>query len=327
MTDLQTRAKQHLMLHFSDMTLEPEDIPVLVRGDGCHIFDDQGNRYIDGLSGLYCTNLGHSHGEEIGAAAAAQMATLPFTTNWTTAHPPSIDLATKLAELAPPGFERTFFTSGGSEAVESSYKMARQWHQANGEPERKKVIARRDAYHGTSLGALSFTGIPVCRTPFEPPAIPTSHVSSTNAYRHPAGGDEAGFTKALLEEIEEVIEFERPETIAMIIMEPVQNAGGSIVPPAGYWDGLREICDRHGILLVSDEVICAFGRIGEWFGAQRLGSQPDMITFAKGLTGAHFSMGGAADQRPGRRPVPDREGRLPARHHLRRPSGRLDRSR
>ena len=292
MTDLQDRAKQHLMLHFSDMTLAAEDIPVLVRGDGCHIYDDLGNRYIDGLSGLYCTNLGHSHGEEIGAAAAAQMATLPFTTNWTTAHPPAIDLATKLAELAPPGFERSFFTSGGSEAVESAYKLARQWHQANGEPERRKVIARRDAYHGTSLGALSFTGIPICRTAFEPLAVPTSHVSSTNAYRHPAGGDEEGFTRALLEEIEETIEFERPETIAMIIMEPVQNAGGSIPPPAGYWDGLREICDRHGILLVSDEVICAFGRLGEWFGAQRLDSQPDMITFAKGLTAAHFSMGG-----------------------------------
>jgi adenosylmethionine-8-amino-7-oxononanoate aminotransferase len=280
------------MLHFSDMTLDAEDIPVLVRGDGCHIYDDLGNRYIDGLSGLYCTNLGHSHGEEIGATAAAQMATLPFTTNWTTAHPPSIDLSAKLAELAPPGFERTFFTSGGSEAVESSYKLARQYHQANGEPGRHKVIARRDAYHGTSLGALSFTGIPICRTAFEPPAIATRHVSSTNAYRHPLGGDEAAFTRALLDEVEQVIEFERPETIAMMIAEPVQNAGGSLVPPAGYWDGLREICDRHGILLVSDEVICAFGRIGEWFGAQRLGSEPDMITFAKGLTGAHFSMGG-----------------------------------
>ncbi len=293
MSDLQNRAKQHLMLHFSDMTLEPEDIPILVRGEGSHIFDDAGNRYIDGLSGLYCLNLGHSHGEEIGAAAAAQMATLPFTTNWTTAHPPAIELAEKLAELGPPGFERVFFTSGGSEAVESAYKIARQWHQANGEPERKKVIARKDAYHGTSLGALSFTGIPVCRTPFEPMAVPTSHVSNTNAYRHPAGGGtEEEFTAALLEEIRDVIEFETPETIAMIIMEPVQNAGGSITPPAGYWDGLREICDEHGILLVSDEVICAFGRIGTWFGAQRLGSQPDMITFAKGLTGAHFSMGG-----------------------------------
>lgn len=292
MTRLQELAKQHLMLHFSDMTVAPEDIPVIVRGEGSHVYDDDGNRYIDGLSGLYCLNLGHSHGEELGAKAAAQMSTLPFTSNWTVAHPPAIELAAKLAELAPEGFERAFFTSGGSEAVESAYKMAVQYHQANGEPQRRKAIARRDAYHGVSLGALSFTGIPVCRTAFEPLPVPTSHVSSTNAYRHPAGGDEAGFTKALLAEIEETIEFERPETIAMLIAEPVQNAGGSIVPPAGYWEGLREITERHGILLVSDEVICAFGRIGTWFGAQRLGYEPDLITFAKGLTGAHAAMGG-----------------------------------
>ena len=292
MTRLQELAKEHLMLHFSDMTVAPEDIPVIVRGEGSHVYDDDGNRYIDGLSGLYCLNLGHSHGEELGARAAAQMSTLPYTSNWTVAHPPAIELATKLAELAPDGFERAFFTSGGAEAVESAYKMAVQFHQANGEPSRRKAIARRDAYHGVSLGALSFTGIPVCRTAFEPLPVPTSHVSSTNAYRHPAGGDEAGFTRALLAEIEETIEFERPETIAMIIMEPVQNAGGSIVPPAGYWDGLREICDRYGILLVSDEVICAFGRLGTWFGAQRLGYTPDLITFAKGLTGAHAAMGG-----------------------------------
>jgi adenosylmethionine-8-amino-7-oxononanoate aminotransferase len=281
------------MLHFSDMTVAPEDIPVIVRGEGSHVYDDNGGRYIDGLSGLYCLNLGHSHGEELGAKAAAQMSTLPYTSNWTVAHPPAIELATKLAEIAPDGFDRAFFTSGGAEAVESAYKMAIQYHQANGEPQRRKAIARRDAYHGVSLGALSFTGIPVCRTPFEPLPIPTSHVSSTNAYRHPAGGgDEAAFTRALLDEIEETIAFEQPETIAMIIMEPVQNAGGSIVPPAGYWEGLREICDKYGILLLSDEVICAFGRLGTWFGAQRLGYSPDLITFAKGLTGAHAAMGG-----------------------------------
>jgi len=275
------------------MTVEPEDIPVIVRGEGSYVYDDAGSRFIDGLSGLYCLNLGHSHGEEIGAKAAAQMATLPFTSNWTVAHPPAIELAAKLAELSPEGFERAFFTSGGSEAVESAYKMALQYHQANGEPQRRKAIARRDAYHGVSLGALSFTGIPICRTPFEPLPVPTTHVSSTNAYRHPAGGgDEAAFTRALLDEIEETIEFERPETIAMLIAEPVQNAGGSIVPPAGYWEGLREITERHGILLVSDEVICAFGRLGTWFGAQRLGYSPDLITFAKGLTGAHAAMGG-----------------------------------
>ena len=292
-TRLQELAKEHLMLHFSDMTVAPEDIPVIVRGEGSHVYDDNGGRYIDGLSGLYCLNLGHSHGEELGAKAAAQMSTLPYTSNWTVAHPPAIELATKLAEIAPAGFDRAFFTSGGAEAVESAYKMAIQYHQANGEPQRRKAIARRDAYHGVSLGALSFTGIPVCRTAFEPLPIPTSHVSSTNAYRHPAGGgDEAAFTRALLDEIEETIAFEQPETIAMIIMEPVQNAGGSIVPPAGYWEGLREICDKYGILLLSDEVICAFGRLGTWFGAQRLGYSPDLITFAKGLTGAHAAMGG-----------------------------------
>ena len=292
MTQLQDQAKRHLMLHFSDMTTPAEEIPVIVRGEGSHVFDEAGNRYIDGLSGLYCLNLGHSHGEELGAKAAAQMATLPFTSNWTVAHPPAIELATALAERAPDGIERAFFTSGGSESVESAYKLALQWHQANGEPARRKVIARRDAYHGVTLGALSFTGIPICRTAFEPLPVPTSHVSSTNAYRHPQGDDEAEFTKALLAEIETVIEFERPETIAMMIMEPVQNAGGSIVPPEGYWQGLREICDRHGILLVSDEVICAFGRLGHWFGCQRFGYVPDLITFAKGLTGAYAAMGG-----------------------------------
>jgi adenosylmethionine-8-amino-7-oxononanoate aminotransferase len=275
------------------MTTAAEDIPVIVRGEGSHVYDDEGNRYIDGLSGLYCLNLGHSHGEEIGVKAASQMSTLAYTSNWTVAHPPAIELATKLAELAPDGFERVFFASGGAESVESAYKMAVQWHQANGEPARRKVIARRDAYHGVSLGALSFTGIPVCRTPFEPLAVPTSHVSSTNAYRHPSGGeDEATFTRVLLDEIEAMIEFEQPETIAMIIFEPVQNAGGSIVPPDGYWQGLREICDKHGILLVSDEVICAFGRLGTWFGCERLGYSPDLITFAKGLTGAYAAMGG-----------------------------------
>ncbi len=292
MTQLQDQAKRHLMLHFSDMTTPAEEISVIVRGEGSHVFDEAGNRYIDGLSGLYCLNLGHSHGEELGAKAAAQMATLPFTSNWTVAHPPAIELATALAERAPDGIERAFFTSGGSESVESAYKLALQWHQANGEPARRKVIARRDAYHGVTLGALSFTGIPICRTAFEPLPVPTSHVSSTNAYRHPQGDDEAEFTKALLAEIEAVIEFERPETIAMMIMEPVQNAGGSIVPPEGYWQGLRETCDRHGILLVSDEVICAFGRLGHWFGCQRFGYVPDLITFAKGLTGAYAAMGG-----------------------------------
>jgi adenosylmethionine-8-amino-7-oxononanoate aminotransferase len=293
MTDLQSLAKAHLMLHFSDMAAYADrPIPIIERGEGCHVYDHAGNRYIDGLSGLYCANLGHSHGDELGRAAHEQMRTLPFTSNWTVAHPRSIELAARIGALAPDGLDRVFFTSGGSEAVESAWKLALQYHQANGEPERRKAIAREDAYHGVTLGALAFTGIPVCRDPFAPPAIPVRHVSNTNAYRHPDGGSERRFCRALLAEVEAAIEDEGPETIAMLIAEPVQNAGGSLVPPAGYWQGLREICDRHGILLCSDEVICAFGRLGYWFGGDAFGYTPDLITFAKGLTGAHFALGG-----------------------------------
>jgi adenosylmethionine-8-amino-7-oxononanoate aminotransferase len=292
-TGLQSLAKEHLMLHFTDMaSLVADGTTIIERGEGCHVFDVDGRRYIDGLSGLYCVNLGHSHGEEIGTAAAEQMARLPFTSNWTVAHPPAIELAAKLAELAPAGLERVFFTSGGAESVEAAWKMAVQFHRANGEPARRKVIARQDAYHGVTMGALAMTGLEECRAPFEPFGVPVSHVANTNAYRHPDGADEARLRAALLAEVEATIEREGAGTIAMLIAEPVQNAGGCLVPPDGYWQGLRELCDRHGILLVSDEVICAFGRIGTWFGAQRLGYEPDMITFAKGLTGAHFPMGG-----------------------------------
>jgi adenosylmethionine-8-amino-7-oxononanoate aminotransferase len=292
-TRLQSLAKQHLMLHFTDMaSLVAEGTTIIERGEGCHVFDVEGRRYIDGLSGLYCVNLGHSHGEEIAIAASEQMARLPFTSNWTVAHPPAIELAAKLAELAPAGLERVFFTSGGAESAESAWKMAVQFHRANGEPARRKVIARQDAYHGVTMGALAMTGLEECRVPFEPFGVPAVHVANTNAYRHPDGADEARMRDALLAEVEETIAREGAETIAMLIGEPVQNAGGCLVPPEGYWQGLRELCDRHGILLVSDEVICAFGRIGTWFGAQRLGYEPDMITFAKGLTGAHFPMGG-----------------------------------
>jgi adenosylmethionine-8-amino-7-oxononanoate aminotransferase len=292
-TRLQLLAKEHLMLHFTDMaSLVADGTTIIDRGEGCNVFDVDGRRYIDGLSGLYCVNLGHSHGEEIATAAAAQMARLPFTSNWTVAHPPAIELAAKLAELAPAGLERAFFTSGGAESVESAWKMAVQFHRANGEPARRKVIARQDAYHGVTMGALAMTGLEDCRAPFEPFGVPVSHVSNTNAYRHPDGADPARMRDALLAEVEETIAREGAETIAMLIAEPVQNAGGCLMPPDGYWTGLRELCDRHGILLVSDEVICAFGRIGTWFGAQRLGYEPDMITFAKGLTGAHFPMGG-----------------------------------
>jgi adenosylmethionine-8-amino-7-oxononanoate aminotransferase len=285
------QARDHLLLNFTDMGEYVEaGSKVIVRGEGCEVISDHGRRYIDGLSGLFCTNLGHSYGAEVGAAATRQLETLPFTPAWYLAHPSAAETLVHLA--APLGMQRAFFTNSGGEAVESAWKLVRQWHAANGEPQRTKAIARKLAYHGTSMGALSFTGLPDCRAPFEPMAVPVTFLSNTNPYRHPAAGDPEGFTRALLEEAEEAILFNGPDQVAMLIAEPVQNSGGAFVPPPGYWAGLRALCDRYGIVLVADETITAFGRVGEWFASSLFDGRPDIITFAKGVTAGHAPLGG-----------------------------------
>jgi len=292
--ELQRQAHEHLLLHFArNGAFGPDgkELLVLERGEGPYVFDTRGKRYIDGLSSLYCSQIGYSYGQEMAAAASEQLTTLPFNTTWGTAHPPAIELAAKLAELAPGDLDHVFFTSGGSESVEAAWKIARQYHVAKGEPGRTKAISREVAYHGVTLGALSFTAVPPMKEPFGPPAIPVRHVSTTNAFRAPDGDDEAAFCARLLDELEQAILAEGPETVGLIIAEPVQNAGGCFVPPEGYWAGLREIADRYGILLAADEVICAFGRLGEWFGSQRFDAQPDLLTVAKGLTSAYAPMG------------------------------------
>jgi adenosylmethionine-8-amino-7-oxononanoate aminotransferase len=287
-TDLRARARDHLWLHFTRMHgYEP---PVIVRGEGCYLWDDEGKRYLDALAGLFSVNIGYSHGEEIGQAALEQMRELPFYTNWSYAHPRAIELAQEVAALAPGDLNRVFFVSGGSEAVESAWKLARQYHQACGE-RRWKAVSRRTAYHGTTMGALSINGIPELRTPFEPLVPDVVHVRNTNRYHRPAGETEAEFTAFLLEDLDSAIVQAGPSTVAMVIMEPVQNAGGSFTPPAGYWRGVREICDRYGILLCADEVITGFGRLGEWFGSARYDIQPDLVTCAKGLSSAYASIG------------------------------------
>ncbi len=291
---LQRAASEHLLLHFSrNGAYGPDRTPLLVldRGEGPYVFDTAGRRYIDGLSSLFCSQIGYSYGAEVGRVAARQLERLAFNTNWSTAHPPAIELAERLAALAPEGLEKVFFTSGGSESVEAAWKIARQYHLANGDGQRHKAIARRTAYHGVTLGALSFTGVESMKEPFGPPPIPVRHVSNTNAYRAADGRDEQAFCERLLDEIEHTILAEGPDTIALVIAEPVQNAGGCLTPPAGYWKGLREICDRFGILLAADEVITGFGRLGEWFGISRYGVSPDLITLAKGLTSAYAPMG------------------------------------
>jgi adenosylmethionine-8-amino-7-oxononanoate aminotransferase len=281
-------AQDHLWLHFTRM--HDYAPPVIVRGEGCYLWDDQGKRYLDGLAGLFSVNIGYSYGEEIGQAALAQMRELPFYTNWSYAHPRAIELAEAVTDLAPTEINRAFFVSGGSEAVESAWKLARQYHAARGE-RRWKAIARRTAYHGTTMGALSINGIPALRAPFEPLVPDVVHVRNTNRYHRPPGETEEEFTAFLLEDLEGAIEQAGPETVAMVIFEPVQNAGGSFTPPAGYFQGVRALCDRYGILLCADEVITGFGRTGEWFGSIKYDIKPDIITSAKGLSSSYAAIG------------------------------------
>jgi adenosylmethionine-8-amino-7-oxononanoate aminotransferase len=285
--DLQEQAKRHLWMHFTRMgSYASAEVPVIVRGEGCYVYDEHGKRYLDGLSALYCVNIGHGRAE-MGQAAARQAQELGFYTNWSYAHPRSIELATRIAGLAPDGLNRVFFVSGGSEAVESAWKLAKAYHAARGEHSRHKLISRKLAYHGTSMGALTATGLTPLRAPFEPLTPGGVHVPSTNSYRWSEDRDPLWAADA----IEEAILFQGAETVAAVILEPVQNGGGCFVPQDGYFQRVREICDRHGVLLISDEVICSWGRLGYWFGSQRYDYLPDMITTAKGITSAYAPMG------------------------------------
>ena len=286
--DHRAAARDHLWLHFTRM--HDYDAPVIVRGEGCYLYDDRGKRYLDALAGLFAVNIGYSYGDEIGQVAHEQMRELPYYTNWSYAHPRSIELAARLAELSPDSVNRAFFVSGGSEAVESAWKIARQYHMARGE-RRWKAVARRTAYHGTTMGALSINGVPALRVPFEPLVPDVLHVRNTNRYHRPVDETESEFTAFLLDDLESAIEQAGPETVAMVIMEPIQNAGGSFTPPAGYFQGVREICDRYGILLCADEVITGFGRVGAWFASERYDIRPDLITCAKGLSSAYAPIG------------------------------------
>jgi adenosylmethionine-8-amino-7-oxononanoate aminotransferase len=322
---LQQSARDHLWLHFTRMGgYRDGEVPVIVRGDGCYLEDAHGKRYLDALAGLFSVNIGYGYGEEIGQAALEQMRELPFYTNWSYAHPRAIELAETVAELTPGDLNRVFFVSGGSEAVESAWKLARQYYLARGEkairdivtpggragaqePEtmhdaivagnmrpatrRYKAIARRIAYHGTTMGALSINGIPALRAPFEPLVPEVHHVANTNRYHRPPEETEAQFTAYLLEELEQTILSMGPETVCLVHMEPVQNAGGAFTPPVGYWQGVREICDRYDILLSADEVITAFGRLGYWFGSERYDIRPDIICSAKGLSSSYAAIG------------------------------------
>jgi adenosylmethionine-8-amino-7-oxononanoate aminotransferase len=292
-TDRAEAARAHLWGHFTrHSTWEDGPVPVMVRGAGHHIWDAEGRRYIDGLSGLFVVQVGHGRAE-LAERARQQASELAFFPLWSYAHPQAIDLAERLASHAPGDLNRVFFTTGGGEAVETAWKLAKQYWKLRGQHNKYKVISRAVAYHGTPQGALSITGIPGMKAPFEP-LVPGAHkVPNTNIYRGPdeLRDDPKAFGRWAADRIEEAILFEGPETVAAVFLEPVQNSGGCFPPPPGYFERVREICDTHDVLLVSDEVICAFGRIGEIFACNDYGYVPDMITCAKGMTSGYSPIG------------------------------------
>jgi adenosylmethionine-8-amino-7-oxononanoate aminotransferase len=284
-------ATDHLWRHFTPAAAAGSPI-VIDRAEGCRIWDTDGNEYLDALAALYCVNIGYGPWPEIVEAATRQMERLPFFTNWVGfATPSSLELSEKLTELLPVEVGRIFFVSGGSEAIEAALKVARQYHRLRGEPTRFKYVTRRSAYHGTTMGALSINGSPGLRSQFEPLLPGCLRAPMPYRYRCPYCAEKSACTLQCADEIEGIIRNEDPATVAAVILEPVQNSAGSIVPPDGYFQRVREICDELGVLLVADEVICGFGRVGDWFGSTRYGIEPDLMTLAKGITSAYAPLG------------------------------------
>jgi adenosylmethionine-8-amino-7-oxononanoate aminotransferase len=292
-THLAASAKDHLWMHFTRHSTYEDggQVPIIVKGDGAYIYDIHGKRYLDGLAGLFTVQAGHGR-RALAQAAYDQASELAFFPIWSYAHPTSIQLAERLTQHTPGDLNRVFFTTGGGEAVETAWKLAKQYFKLTGKPMKHKVISRYVAYHGTPQGALSITGIPDAKKFFEPLVPGAFRVPNTNFYRAPEHGDDLeAFGRWAADQIEQAIEFEGPETVAAVFLEPVQNSGGCFPPPPGYFQRVREICDKHDVLLVADEVICAFGRLGTMFAAERYDFVPDIITCAKGMTSGYSPIG------------------------------------
>jgi adenosylmethionine-8-amino-7-oxononanoate aminotransferase len=292
--DLSKTAYDHLWMHFTRMSsYENNPVPTIVSGEGAYIYDSNGRRYLDGLAGLFVVQAGHGRAE-LAEVARKQAEKLSFFPIWSYAHPAAIELAERLASYAPGDLNKVFFTTGGGEAVETAWKLAKQYFKLTGEHTKYKVISRAVAYHGTPQGALSITGLPALKAPFEP-LVPGAHkVVNTNIYRAPIYGDDPeAYGRWCADQIEQEILFEGPETVAAVFLEPVQNAGGCFPPPPGYFQRVREICDQYNVLLVSDETICAFGRLGTMFACDKFDYIPDIITCAKGMTSGYSPIGAA----------------------------------
>lgn len=292
-TELVRQDKAHLLHPVSNLHALRENGPlVMVRGEDVFLWDSDGKRYIDAFAGLWNVNVGHARAE-LADVAAAQIREVEFVPNFFgLASPPSIELATRLAGLFPDPLNHFQFTAGGSESNETALKIARYYWWLRGNSEKVKILSRRMAYHGIAMGALAATGIPTYHEGFGPQVPGFIHLTPPYAYRHGIDMTEDEFVAALVRELEETIEREGADTIAAMIGEPVQGAGGVVVPPDGYWQAIAEVLRKHDILLIFDEVICGFGRTGTMFGMQQYGVTPDVVSFAKGITSGYIPLGG-----------------------------------
>ncbi|HYA59361.1 MAG TPA: aspartate aminotransferase family protein [Burkholderiaceae bacterium] len=290
---LQQEDSAHYLHPFTDhKALAAHGARVIVRGEGIYIWDSEGKRILDGMSGLWCVNVGYGR-KELADAAYRQMLELPFYNSFfNTVNVPAIKLASALVELAPPGFAHVFYADSGSEANDTVVRMVRRYWDIEGQSQRKVIISRHNAYHGSTVAAASLGGMKGMHAQGDLPIPNIVHIEQP--YHFANGGrlpsEEYGIVAA--RRLEEKILELGPERVAAFIGEPVQGAGGVIIPPSTYWPEVQRICDQYGVLLVSDEVICGFGRLGHWFGAQRMGARPDLMTFAKGVTSGYVPLGG-----------------------------------
>ncbi|MGH2614486.1 MAG: aspartate aminotransferase family protein [Thermomicrobiales bacterium] len=292
---VENAVRDNAWLHFTQMAAFQDRAHrplMLVRGDGSSVWDIDGKAYLDLLAGIYSVNAGYGR-QRIVKAMASQAAQMPFVNPFGYISVPAAVLADRLGDLAPLGGEaRVFFTSGGSEAVESALKLAKQYHTLNGFPHRWKTVSRRVAYHGTTMGALSVNGLTEARAAFGPLVPGARHAPMSHRYRCPYCQDAAACTLICYDEIERLVEFEGPDQVAAIILEPVQNAGGCIPPGSpNYFQKIRRLCDETGILMIMDEVICGFGRLGTLFASEFYEVTPDLITVAKGITSSYAPLG------------------------------------
>ena len=293
--ELQDSALEHLWVYLREPTdmAEKGEPTVYVSGEGVRVTDSQGNTSIDAMSGLWLKNVGYGR-KEIADAAYEQMLKLTYMPMGTTTEP-TIRLAEKVAQITPGDLSRSFFTSGGSEAVETAIKLTRAYFKRVGEPSRIKFISRKDSYHGATAGAMALGGNHLYpRADYEPLMPGTFHVPQPNFYRCEFGSEtpeQCG--ERSVRAIEEMIKFQGPDTVAGVVAEPVSSPMGAVVPPDNYWPMLREVCDKYGVLLIADEVITGFGRTGKMFACEHWGVTPDIMTVAKGITSGYLPMGGA----------------------------------